>query len=241
MGQKVNPIGFRLAVNKDWQSRWFARKAEFGDMLQEDLRIRDFVKAQLQQAAVSKVTIERFANRLRVTVFSGRPGLVIGRKGAEIERLKNEISQRAAGKEIYLDIREIRQPELDAQLVAQNIAQQLSRRVGFRRAMKRAIQTAMDMGAEGIRIRCAGRLGGSELARTEQYKAGKVPLHTLRANVQYGFEEARTLAGLIGIKVWICKQDEAEESENATHAQKGKAPKGAARRPRGKRNPKQQA
>ena len=239
MGQKVNPIGFRIPVTKDWQSRWFARKAEFGPLLQEDLRIRTMVKGRLRQAAVSKVTIERFANRLRVTVFSGRPGLVIGRKGAEIERLKGELIAFTGGKEIYLDIREVKTPELDAQLVAENIAQQLERRIGFRRAMKRSIQTAMDMGAEGIRVRCAGRLGGAELARTEQYKDGKVPLHTLRANVQYGFTEANTLAGIIGVKVWICKPEGSEDDKNATNAKTSKAPKGAKRRPRGKRDARQ--
>ncbi len=239
MGQKVNPIGFRIPVTKDWQSRWFARKAEFGPLLQEDLRIRTMVKGRLRQAAVSKVTIERFANRLRVTVFSGRPGLVIGRKGAEIERLKGELIAFTGGKDIYLDIREVKTPELDAQLVAENIGQQLERRIGFRRAMKRSIQTAMDMGAEGIRVRCAGRLGGAELARTEQYKDGKVPLHTLRANVQYGFTEANTLAGIIGVKVWICKPEGSEDDKNATNAKTSKAPKGAKRRPRGKRDARQ--
>lgn len=238
MGQKVNPIGFRIPVTKDWKSRWFARKAQFGPLLQEDLRIREHVKGRLQQAAVSKVTIERFAKRVRVTVFSGRPGLVIGRKGSEIERLKMEIAALTAGKEVYIDIKEIRTPELDAQLVAENIAQQLVRRVNFRRAMKRAIQTAMDMGAEGIRVRCAGRLNGAELARTEQYKDGKVPLHTLRADVDYGFSEARTLAGAIGVKVWICKPKDWEDSQNAPNAKTRKAPKGAARRPRGNRDSK---
>ena len=236
MGQKVNPIGFRIPVTKDWQSRWFARKKEFGPLLQEDLRIRGYVKKQLQQAAVSKVTIERFAERVRVTVYSGRPGLVIGRKGSEIERLKMEISKLTNGKEIYIDIKEIRTPELDAQLVAENIAQQLVRRVNFRRAMKRAIQTAMDMGAEGIRVRCAGRLNGAELARSEQYKDGKVPLHTLRANVDYAFTEARTLAGAIGVKVWICKPQDWEDSQNASDAKTRKASKGAARQPRRRRD-----
>ncbi len=232
MGQKVNPIGFRIPVTKDWQSRWFARKADFGPLLHEDLRIRSFVKNELKQAAVSKVTIERFAKRLRVTVFSGRPGLVIGRRGAEIDRLKFEISRMSGGKEIYLDIREVRNPELDAQLVAESIAQQLERRINFRRAMKRAIQTAMDMGAVGIRVRCAGRLNGAELARCEQYKDGKVPLHTLRANIDYGFTEANTLAGAIGVKVWICRGETSEDSHDATDAKTRKAPKGAAKGPR---------
>jgi len=238
LGQKVNPIGFRIPITKDWKSRWFARKADFGPMLQEDLRIREFVKAQLSQAAISKVTIERFAKRIRVTVFSGRPGLVIGRKGAEIERLKGLLTDMTDGKEIYIDIKEIRTPEVDAQLVAESVAQQLERRINFRRAMKRTIQTAIDLGAEGIRIRCAGRLNGSELARTEQYKDGKVPLHTLRANIEYGFAEARTLAGAIGVKVWICKPQDWEDAPNATHAKTRKAPKGAARKPRGNRQPK---
>jgi len=237
VGQKVNPIGFRIPIRKNWQSRWFARKAEYGPMLQEDLRIRDYVKGELRQAAVSKVTIERFAKRVRVTVFSGRPGLVIGRKGAEIERLKGEIGKLSEGKDIYLDIREIRNPEMDAQLMAENIAQQLERRINFRRAMKRAIQTTMELGAEGIRVRCAGRLNGAELARTEQYKDGKVPLHTLRANVDYGFTTARTMAGAIGVKVWICKPQDWEDSKNAPNAKTRKASQGSARRPQGQRRP----
>lgn len=241
MGQKVNPIGFRLPVTKDWKSRWYANKQLFGEQLLEDLKVREYVKQRLENAAVSKVTIERFANRLRVTVWSGRPGLVIGRKGAEIEKLKTSLSDVTGGKEIYLDIKEIRSPELDAQLVAENVAQQLVRRVGFRRAMKRTIQATMDLGAEGIRIRCAGRLGGGELARTEQYREGKVPLHTLRAQVDYGFAEARTLAGTIGVKVWICTSEKTEEQQNAINAKTRKAPKGAARRPRGKRDAKQHA
>lgn len=211
MGQKVNPIGFRLPVTKDWRSRWFARKADFGSQLNEDLRIRDFVKKELESAAISRVDIERFANRIRVTVFTARPGVVIGRKGAESDRLKQAISQRASGKEIFLDIKEVKSPEMDAQLVAENIAQQLARRVSFRRAMKRAIQTAMDLGAQGVKVRCAGRLGGAELARSEMYKDGKIPLHTLRENIDYGFAEGQTLAGTIGVKVWICKPHKAEE------------------------------
>lgn len=241
MGQKIHPFGFRLPVTKDWQSRWFAGKDSYGDLLQEDLRVRDFVKKRLEHAAISRVTIERFANRIRITVASGRPGLVIGRKGADIERLKGEISQKLEGKEVFLDIKEVKTPELDAQLVAENVAQQLMRRVSFRRAMKRTLQTAMEMGADGIRIRCSGRLGGAELSRQEQYREGKVPLHTLRANVEYGFCEARTLAGTIGVKVWICKPEETEEQKNAVNAKTRKAPQGAARKKRGPRNQKQQA
>jgi small subunit ribosomal protein S3 len=229
VGQKVNPIGFRLPVTKDWRSRWFARKADFGNLLLEDLEIRDYVKSELQSAAVSRIDVERFANRLRVTVHTARPGLVIGRKGAEIDRLKGEISKRAGDREVFLDIKEVKNPELNAQLVAENIGQQLERRISFRRAMKRSIQTAMDMGADGIRVRCAGRLGGAELARTEQYKDGKVPLHTLRENIDYGFAEAQTLAGTIGIKVWICRPQQMEDNQNATDAKKSKAPKGAPR------------
>jgi len=236
VGQKVNPIGFRLAINKDWQSRWFAGKAEYGPMLQEDLRIREYVKAQLISAAVAKVMIERFANRIRVSIHSGRPGLVIGRKGAELDRVKAGISKLVGNKEIYLDIKEIKQPELNAQLVAENVAQQLERRISHRRAMKRTIQTTMELGADGVRIRCAGRLGGAELARVEQYKEGKVPLHTLRENVTYGFAEANTLAGKVGIKVWICTAPELEESQNAINAKTSQAPKGAARKHRRQRN-----
>lgn len=242
MGQKVNPIGFRLPVTKAWQSRWFARKQDFSTLLVEDLKLRDFVKEQLQNAAVSKVFIERFANRIRITVATARPGIVIGRKGSQVDDLKAAISKMCGGKEIFLDIKEIKQPEMDAQLVAENLSQQLTRRVGFRRAMKRAIQTAMDMGAQGVKVRCAGRLGGSELARTEQYKDGKIPLHTLREDIDYGFAEANTLAGKIGVKVWICKPDSTtEEARNATDAKTRKVSKNAARPQHRGRDKKQQA
>jgi len=229
VGQKINPIGFRIPVTKDWRSRWFARKDQFGDLLLEDQKVRGYVKEQLQNAAVSRIDIERFARRLRVTVYTARPGLVIGRKGSEIDRLKGELSKLARDREIFLDIKEIKTPELEAQLVAENVAQQLQRRVSFRRAMKRTIQTTMDMGAQGVRIRCAGRLGGAELARTEQYMDGKVPLHTLREDIQYGFCEAETLAGKIGVKVWICRPQDMENKQNATHAKTRKASKGATR------------
>ena len=217
MGQKVNPIGLRVAVNKDWRSRWYADKKEFGDLLHEDLKIRDLVKKRLREAAVPEVIIERYANRARVTVYTARPGIVIGRKGQDIERLREEIAK-MTNKEIYVEIREVKNPDTNAQLVAENIALQLQRRVSFRRAMKRAVQTAMDMGALGIKVQASGRLGGSELSRREWYKEGKVPLHTLRANVQYGFAESRTMAGIIGVKVWICKEEEKESSKETSHA-----------------------
>ncbi|MGL4854587.1 MAG: 30S ribosomal protein S3 [Lentisphaeria bacterium] len=236
MGQKVNPISFRLPVTKDWQSRWFANKADFGDKLHEDLLLREYVEKRLKKAAVSKVKIERFANRVRVTIFTARPGLVIGRKGSDIETLKAQLSKLANGKEVFIDIQEVHAPELDAKLVAKSVAEQLERRVGHRRAMKKAISTAMELGADGIRIRCAGRLGGAELARTEQYKDGKVPLHTIDADVQYGFTEASTLAGLIGVKVWICLPKLTEEEKNAFNAKARKTQKGAAKKPRRKRS-----
>jgi small subunit ribosomal protein S3 len=204
MGQKTNPIGFRVAVNKDWRSKWYAEKKEFGKLLSEDRKIRDILKKKLESASVPKIQIERAATRCRITIFTARPGVVIGRKGAEIDKLKEELSK-MTGKEIYVDIQEVKTPELDAQLVAENIALQLERRISFRRAMKKAVQTAMDFGAEGIKVRCAGRLGGAELARVESYHEGSVPLHTLRANIDYGFAEAHTLYGKLGIKCWICK------------------------------------
>jgi small subunit ribosomal protein S3 len=212
MGQKTNPIGLRVAVNKDWRSRWYADKKDFGKLLNEDRLIRDLLKRRLEAASVPKIQIERAATRCRITIFTARPGVVIGRKGAEIDKLKEELSK-MTGKEVYVDIQEIKQPETDAQLVAENVALQLERRVSFRRAMKKAVQTAMDFGAEGIRIRCGGRLGGAELARVEQYLEGRVPLHTLRANIEYGFAEANTVYGKLGIKCWICKGDRAVEKK----------------------------
>lgn len=203
MGQKTNPIGLRIAVNKDWRSKWYAEKKEFGKLLAEDRKIRDILKKKLESASVPKILIERAATRCRITIFTARPGVVIGRKGAEIDKIKEELS-RMTGKEIYVDIVEVKKPELDAQLVAENVALQLERRISFRRAMKKAVQTAMDFGAEGIKIRCAGRLGGAELARVETYHEGRVPLHTLRASIDYGFAEAHTVYGKLGIKCWIC-------------------------------------
>jgi small subunit ribosomal protein S3 len=211
LGQKVNPIGLRIAVNKNWRSRWFAGKKEFADLLQEDIRIREAVQTRLKDAALSNVFIERYANRVRVTIRTARPGLVIGRKGEDIERLREQLGTMTK-KEVYIEIDEVKNPDLDAKLVAENIALQLERRVSFRRAMKRAIQMAMDTGAEGIKVQAGGRLGGAELSRTESYKDGKIPLHTLRANIDYGVATARTVAGAIGIKVWICKKDEKAEA-----------------------------
>ena len=210
MGQKVNPIGFRLALNKDWRSRWFADKRTFGKLLKEDIEIRKKVLARLQDAAVSDVYIERYANRIRVTIKSARPGLVIGRKGEDIDKLRDVLSK-ITKKEIYIEIAEVKSPDLDAVLVAENVAMQLERRVSYRRAMKRAIQMAMDNGGLGIKIQVGGRLGGAEIARTESYKEGKIPLHTLRANIDYGTAEANTVAGVIGIKVWICTEAEKKD------------------------------
>ena len=204
MGQKTNPIGLRLAVNKDWSSKWFAEKKEFGKLLAEDRKIREILKSKLDGASVSKINIERAASRCRITIFTARPGVVIGRKGAEIDKIKEDLSK-MTGKEVYVDIQEIKQPEMDAQLVAENIALQLERRVSFRRAMKKAVQIAMDFGAEGIKVRVGGRLGGAEIARVEKYHEGRVPLHTLRANIEYGFAEAGTMYGKLGVKCWICK------------------------------------
>ncbi len=203
MGQKVNPIGMRLGVNRTWDSRWYA-DAIYSDLLHEDLRIRKFLFNRLSQAGLSRIVIERPAKKARVTVHTARPGVVIGKKGADIEKLRQELS-RMTGSEVSLNIVEIRKPELDAKLVAENIAQQLERRVGFRRAMKRAVQSSMRLGAAGIRINCAGRLGGAEIARTEWYREGRVPLHTLRADIDYGQVTAHTTYGTCGVKVWVFK------------------------------------
>ena len=203
MGQKVKPIGLRLGINRTWDSRWFAEK-NYSDLLHKDLNVRKYLMNKLKAAAVSKVVIERPAGRARVSIYSGRPGLIIGKKGQDIEKLKDELSKKL-GMEVSLNIMEIRKPETDAKLVAENIAQQLERRVSFRRAMKRSVQSAMRLGAAGVRINCAGRLGGAEIARTEWYREGRVPLHTLRADVDYGEAEANTTYGICGIKVWIFK------------------------------------
>ncbi len=209
MGQKVNPIGFRLAVKKDWRSVWYANKKDYLHFLHEDFAIRDFIKKRLATAAVSKVVIERATNRVRVNIFSARPGIIIGRKGSDLDTLKADVAKLTTATEVAVDVKEIKNPELDAQLVAESVALQLERRISFRRAMKKAIQTTMDFGAEGIKVRISGRVGGAEIARTEQYMEGKVPLHTLRADVDYGFAEAHTPAGRIGVKCWICRKEEA--------------------------------
>jgi len=206
MGQKTNPIGLRVTVNKDWRSQWFANKRDFPKLVAEDFAIRQYLKKKLESASVSRILIERAANRCRVTIRTARPGVVIGRKGAEIDRIKEELA-RMTGKEIYIHIDDNFKPEVEAQLIAENVALQLERRVSFRRAMKKAIQSARDcrdVKIEGIKIRCAGRLGGAELARVEQYHWGRVPLHTLRAHIDYGFAEANTVYGRIGVKCWVC-------------------------------------
>lgn len=213
MGQKVNPIGFRLQVNRDWRSRWYAPKKDFAEFLLADNKIRGILKGKLKAAAVSRITIERAWNSVRVTIYTARPGAVIGRKGAEIEGLTKEVADIVGNKQVKIDIVEIKRPDLDAQLVAENVASQLERRISFRRAMKRTVQVTMDGGALGIKIRCAGRLGGAEIARTEWYREGKVPLHTLRTPIDYGFAEANTVAGKIGIKCWICRPEEKEEAD----------------------------
>ncbi len=206
MGQKVHPIGFRLGFIKTWDSRWYAEK-DFPQLLIEDIRIREYLKKKLHHAGVSKIEIERAASKAKkakVSIYTARPGIIIGKKGVEVENLKREL-QRMTKKEIFINIQEVKRAELDAQLVAENVALQLERRVGFRRAMKKAVSTSMKMGAKGIKIGVAGRLGGAEMARSEWYREGRVPLHTLRADIQYGLAEARTTYGIIGVKVWIFK------------------------------------
>lgn len=201
MGQKVNPIGFRLGINKDWNSKWFASK-EYSNFLFEDHKIRKFLKNKLQQAGISKIEIERAANKVRVKIHTARPGLVIGKKGTEIQNLKKELEDKIK-REFFIDIQEVRKPEVDAQLLAENIAMQLVRRVSFRRAMKKSVTSALRFGIQGIKIACSGRLGGAEMARREWYRKGRVPLHTIRADIDYGFAEAFTTYGVIGIKVTI--------------------------------------
>ncbi len=213
MGQKTHPKGFRLVVNKDWNSRWFADKdKEFAQFIQEDKEIRDFLKKRLFEAGVARIEIERAANKAKIIIYTARPGIVIGKKGAQIESLKKDLEKQIK-REVILDIQEVRKPEVEAQLVAENVASQLERRVAFRRAMKKAVTSARKFGAGGIKIACAGRLGGAEMARTEWYREGRVPLHTLRADIDYGFAEAATTYGLIGIKVLIFKGEKLAEKE----------------------------
>jgi small subunit ribosomal protein S3 len=203
LGQKVNPISFRLGVIKTWDSRWYA-SADYAKLLHEDLKLRSFLKKRLYHSGVSKIEIERAANKAKINIFTARPGLIIGKKGSEVETLKKDLAK-LTDTEIYLNIQEVRKPELDAQLVAENVAMQLERRIAFRRAMKKSVTSALKFGAKGIRITCAGRLGGAEMSRTEWYREGRVPLHTLRADIDYGFAEAKTTYGIIGIKVLIFK------------------------------------
>ena len=203
MGQKVNPIGFRLGFSRNWSARWFANKGDYAKFVEEDCRIRDFLDRKLRFASVPRVVIERASTRTRVSIWTARPGIVIGRKGQELDNLRDGLNKKV-GKEVHLEIKEIKKPDLVASLVAENVALLLERRIAFRRAMKKAVQTTMSMGAEGIRIQCAGRLGVADIARTEQQREGRVPLHTLRENIDYGFIEAKTVYGIIGIKCWIC-------------------------------------
>ena len=231
MGQKIHPTGFRLSVSRNWASRWYANNRDFAGMLAEDIKVREYLKAKLKNAAVSRVLIERPAKSARITIFSARPGVVIGKKGEDIENLKKELAARL-NVPVAVNIEEVRKPEIDAQLIADSITQQLEKRIMFRRAMKRAMQNAMRLGAQGIKIMSAGRLNGIEIARTEWYREGRVPLHTLRADIDYGFSEAKTTYGVIGVKVWVYKGD---------HLGRGDAPVAAEpraeeeRRPRGPR------
>ncbi len=205
MGQKVHPIGLRLGIIKTWDSRWFSQK-NYAALLHEDIKIRKIVKERLMHAGVAKVEIERAGQKAKINIHTARPGIIIGKKGAEVDKLKKDL-EAMTGKQMYINIQEIRRPELDAQLVSENIALQLERRIAFRRAMKKAVTSALRLGAQGVKIMCAGRLAGSEIARTEWYREGRVPLHTLRADIQYGFFEAKTTMGQIGVKVWIYRGD----------------------------------
>ncbi len=238
MGQKINPIGFRLGVNRTWDSRWFADGPTYSRLLHQDLKLRTWLKERLQAAGVSRIIIERPHKKCRVTIYAARPGVVIGKKGADIEKLRKDISARTEG-EVHLNIVEVRKPELDAALVGESIAQQLERRVSFRRAMKRAVQNAMRMGALGIRVNVSGRLGGAEIARTEWYREGRVPLHTLRADIDYALSEAETPYGIIGVKVWIFKGEILEHDPQAHDRRLAEAADGPA--PRGPRRDRERA
>ena len=227
MGHKVNPVGLRLGINRTWDSRWYAEGDEYARLLHEDLKIRDYIQDRLKQAGISKIVIERPANKARITIHTARPGVVIGKRGADIEKLKTDLQRMTHG-EVAVNIVEIRKPEIDAQLVAENVAQQLERRISFRRAMKRAVQSAMRLGAQGIRINVGGRLGGAEIARVEWYREGRVPLHTLRADIDFGRVTANTAYGSIGIKVWVFKgeilgHDPLAQEKRALEVQGGQA------------------
>jgi small subunit ribosomal protein S3 len=238
MGQKINPTGFRLSVSRNWNSRWFATGDDFSRMLGEDLRVREYLKKRLRSASVGRILIERPAKNARITIFSARPGVVIGKKGEDIEALKAEL-QKMLGVPVHVNIDEIRKPEVDAQLIADSITQQLEKRIMFRRAMKRAMQNAMRLGAQGIKIMSAGRLNGIEIARTEWYREGRVPLHTLRADIDYGFSEAKTTYGVIGVKVWVYKGDTLGRGDapSAATTEATPAPEREDRRPAGRRPP----
>lgn len=206
MGQKVHPIGFRLGINKGWNSNWFAKR-EYQAFLHEDIIIRKYLKKRLYHASISKVSIERVGAKIKINIHTAKPGIIIGKKGMEVDRLKSDVEKRVSNRQVFINIMEVRRPEIDAQLVAENIALQLVRRVTFRKAMKRSVNTALKVGAQGIKVSCSGRLGGAEIARTEWYRDGRVPLHTIRADIDYGFSEALTTYGIIGVKVWIFNGD----------------------------------
>ena len=224
MGQKVHPTGIRLGITKDWTSKWYADSKDYGDFLHTDLKVRDYLQKKLAAASVSRIQIERPANNARITIHSARPGLVIGKKGEDIERLRNEVSK-MMGVPVHINIEEIRKPELDATLVAQSIAQQLEKRIMFRRAIKRAVQNAMRLGAQGVKINAGGRLNGAEIARSEWVREGRVPLHTLRADIDYGVAEANTTYGIIGVKCWIFKGEVFEQADAAAPAEGDKPAK----------------
>jgi small subunit ribosomal protein S3 len=228
MGQKVNPIGLRLGINRTWDSRWFADREEYGNLLHEDLNIREALFKKLAQAGVVRIVIERPHKKCRVTIHTARPGVVIGKKGADIDKIRQDLSKLTSS-EVHLNIVEVRKPEIEAKLVAENIAQQLERRVAFRRAMKRAVQSAMRLGAEGIRINCGGRLGGAEIARVEWYREGRVPLHTLRADIDYGWATAKTAYGSCGVKVWVFKGEILEHDPSAQDRRANEAQEGSSR------------
>ena len=218
MGQKIHPIGFRLSVKKDWSSRWFANNGDFAGQLHKDIEVRDYLKKKLANAGISKVVIERPAKNAKITIYTARPGVVIGKKGEDIESLRVELRKRMGLPDVALNIEEVRKPEVDAQLIAASITSQLEKRIMFRRAMKRAMQNAMRLGAQGVKIMSSGRLNGIEIARTEWYREGRVPLHTLRADIDYGFSEAKTTYGIIGVKVWVFKGEQTVKNDAATPA-----------------------